>query len=76
MVITFNERIRPTYLAAADLERLSAFAEPVWVASEDEQVTPELAAALDGAAALVGLPRGAAGGRGLPRTRPRPAPGG
>jgi phosphoglycerate dehydrogenase-like enzyme len=60
VVITFNERIRPTYLAAEDLARLAAFAEPVWVASEDEQVTPALAEALDGAAALVvchGAPR-------------------
>src|SRR4051794_11336866 len=60
VVITFNERIRPTYLAEEDLARLAAFAEPVWVASEDEQVTPALAEALEGAAALVvchGAPR-------------------
>jgi phosphoglycerate dehydrogenase-like enzyme len=31
VVITFSERLRPTYLAEADLERLRAFAEPVWV---------------------------------------------
>jgi phosphoglycerate dehydrogenase-like enzyme len=31
VVITFSERLRPAYLAEADLERLSAFAEPQYV---------------------------------------------
>jgi phosphoglycerate dehydrogenase-like enzyme len=31
VVITFSERLRPAYLAEADLARLSAFAEPVYV---------------------------------------------
>ena len=31
VIITFRERMRPTYLAEADLTRLSAFAEPVWL---------------------------------------------
>jgi phosphoglycerate dehydrogenase-like enzyme len=60
VVITFNERLRPTYLAPADLERLGRFAEPVWVAGEEEQVTPALLDALAEAAALVvchGAPR-------------------
>lgn len=37
VVITFAEQLRPTYLAGADLERLSAFAEPVWVPGQDRQ---------------------------------------
>jgi phosphoglycerate dehydrogenase-like enzyme len=60
VVIAMSERLRPTYLAEADLERLRRFAEPVWVPTEDEQVTPELRDALQGAAALVvchGAPR-------------------
>lgn len=75
VVIAMSERLRPTYLAEADLERLRRFAEPVWVPTEDEQVTPALQDALQGAAALVvcngaprvdgalldGLPQGAPG---------------
>ena len=31
VVITFSERLQPTYLAASDLDRLCGFAEPVWL---------------------------------------------
>jgi phosphoglycerate dehydrogenase-like enzyme len=64
VVITFSERMRPTYLAEADLARLSAFAQPVWIPVSGEQprgrrgeppppAGPELLAALAQADALV-----------------------
>ncbi|MGH2369479.1 MAG: hydroxyacid dehydrogenase [Chloroflexota bacterium] len=59
-MITFSERLRPTYLAEADLDRLCAFAEPVWIVSEGEAASPALLDALAEAEALVichGAPR-------------------
>jgi phosphoglycerate dehydrogenase-like enzyme len=64
VVITFTERLRPAYLAEVDLERLRAFAEPVWVPSEGQTVSPALVDALAAAAAAVvsqGAPRFDAG---------------
>jgi phosphoglycerate dehydrogenase-like enzyme len=40
VVITFSERLRDAYLAEADLTRLSAFAEPVWVPGHTPQRPP------------------------------------
>jgi phosphoglycerate dehydrogenase-like enzyme len=37
VVITFRDRLRPAYLAEADLARLSAFAEPVWLPIPSEE---------------------------------------
>jgi len=37
VAITFAERLRPTYLAERDLERLRAFAEPVWIPIPEER---------------------------------------
>ncbi len=60
VVLTFTERLRATYLAEADLARLARFAEPVWVASEHQAVSPALLEALGSAAAAIvchGAPR-------------------
>src|SRR5213593_3941669 len=69
VVITFAERMQPTYLAESDLERLRAFAEPVWLPIPSDpnrrrwpregppppppEPLPELVAALPRADALV-----------------------
>ena len=53
IVVTFTERLRPTYVAARDWERLEGFAEPVFLPSEAEQVTETLTKTLSDAAALI-----------------------
>ena len=53
MVVTFTQRLRPTYIAERDWERLVGFAEPVFLASEGEQVTEQLVKALADAEALI-----------------------
>ncbi|HET7769325.1 MAG TPA: NAD(P)-dependent oxidoreductase [Chloroflexota bacterium] len=53
VVVTFTERLRPTYIAQRDWERLARFAEPVFLASEGEQVTEALVKELTEADALI-----------------------
>ena len=53
VVVTFTQRLRDTYVAERDWGRLAGFAEPVFLASEGEQVSEALVKALDGAEALI-----------------------
>jgi phosphoglycerate dehydrogenase-like enzyme len=53
VVVTFRQAIQATYIAERDWERLRAFADPVYVACDDEQVSPELARELERAEALI-----------------------
>jgi phosphoglycerate dehydrogenase-like enzyme len=53
VVVTFTQRLRPTYIAERDWERLTRFADPMFLASEGEQVTEDLVKELETAAALI-----------------------
>ena len=74
VVIAMSERLRPTYLAEADLERLRHFAEPVWVACRGRAGHAGATGSPARHGGAGGLPRGPAGGRG-PAGRSSGAPG-